>query len=1104
MVMTNSITILLDKKDHVLTCSQESFVERSDSGNSSLDFCADTKKIFSSVLEEQTKYLSDMNDIVGLILSCESENKNVYPLNMVLNLIPHFTDGRQDDSFRLDKGFSTGFGYLLLLYKLAAECYGKPLGPQKKHIFATGAIADGKVENVEGIDEKLNGAIAYYNNSLKRENNSGFKVIYPYCNDKSISNDLREEIKNAGGELIPVQNIPQLLTAAFGEQVFNYKGDQNKWLETLQHLLEYKDKISKKFSSWLKNKDSSPKEAKKNLLTDSRQIKQGTEFIDSLPFIDKSLKEFVNKSTKKKRNRKLFAVVLSAFFVSIMAVSAAIYHWDQTRIKSKYYAHFATKWGVPVGVTELSVDETAKKERHYRLDYQGSKLIEMSFRNSAGTLCADDKHDDIAVWQYSYKANNQLYQIEKRSKTGAYHSRAVYDFQSNKLAIVRFQKKTEIGDQPFVMSYQGEIGNKTEITQNRIYFDEKGGISKRVFLNNNDVVTSDQLNTYGKIFEYYGNGLLRQEFYIDKKGKKTDRKGRGSILFERDNKGNVVKQIYLDINGIEIIDIEYKYSVVRREFDEVGNDVTASYYDTNDHLTINNKGYAKATFSYDDKGNGVEAIFFDADEHKTLHKNGYYKILLHYDNKGNHIESKYFGLDEGLILHKDGNAKVEYIYNDKGLLIDTAFYGKNDRLTLIKSGYARKKCKYDEDGRVIETSYYDTSEKPVLSKYGYTKAKYGYDAFGKHVESAYYGIDGLLTFVKGGFAKINYAYDAKNRLNEVRFFGVNDEAVMYKDGFAKILIEYDGNGNQTEAEYFGLTGEAILNKNGNAKVVHSYDEKGYRTESAHYGTNGELVLIDGGYAKTEYRYDENGNVIEITYYGTDSKPIINKSGYAKEEYSYDDMGYLTTVKHYDKNSRLTLIKLGYAKVKYSYDVFGNIIESSYYGTDETPILNKDGYARIKYMYDDRHRRVKAEFFGKTGGYILNRVGCASMEDSYDERDNHIGIKYFGIDGQLVLYKNSYAEIRYIYDEFGRIIEWQYYGIDSKPVLNEDGFFRRNYEYDRKGNVLEIKYFDTNNKLINANGKFAMVIFIYDLMGNKTSMILFDENEDVISIIPLGK
>jgi hypothetical protein len=458
------------------------------------------------------------------------------------------------------------------------------------------------------------------------------------------------------------------------------------------------------------------------------------------------------------------------------------------REKTRYYADYVERRGVPEGIVELDAGEIAGRRGHYRIVKKGGRVMRLVHANPSGDPIPPDVIEGwlgrptVALYE-NHDAKGLPLDVLYQDKTGKTVS--YWRYTTDRLAVDLAHSK-EDSSLPMVLSSEffsdmNSYSNAKRGSISRLNFtyDDNGFVTTRLFIkgNWNDPVP-DEDGVFGHVLTLDDMGRTTSVSYCNEKCKKPmdTSLGIAGLKYARDEKGNVVHTAYVNLDG---------------------------------KPTLGKMWFAAVKREYDERGNVIRWSFWGVNGQPTLHKNGYAAIKRDYDERGNDVKQSYFGLDGQVILLKDGYAAVEREYDERGNLVRRSFFGVDGKPTLHKYGDAVAKRDFDERGNLVRRSFFGVDGKPTLHKNGHAAVKMDYDERGNEVKRSYLGVDDQSTLHKNDHAAVKMDYDERENKIRRSFFGVDGQHTLSKDGFATVETDYDKHGNLVSRRFFGLNGELL-------------------------------------------------------------------------------------------------------------------------------------------------------------------------------------------------------------------------------------------------------------------------------------------------------
>ena len=191
------------------------------------------------------------------------------------------------------------------------------------------------------------------------------------------------------------------------------------------------------------------------------------------------------------------------------------------------------------------------------------------------------------------------------------------------------------------------------------------------------------------------------------------------IVHILDNAKHVVEERYYKADGMPA-SCENGYSIMRKAYDEKGNLIKTSYYDTNDKpYFVEKLGYSFVEMSYDDNGHKIGELYFDAAGNGvTLEGKSFAGVQYEYDDQGNVLVAAYFDTGNNAVLSNEGYHKAVYTYDNEKHKLTERYYDTDDQLVVLPKGYAGIDHEYDEYGNDIRCVYYDADENIAPNRKG--------------------------------------------------------------------------------------------------------------------------------------------------------------------------------------------------------------------------------------------------------------------------------------------------------------------------------------------------------------------------------------------------
>ncbi len=829
-------------------------------------------------------------------------------------------------------------------------------------------------------------------------------------------------------------------------------------------------------------------------------------------------KEIENKrreQTRKQNRIRLVAVLSSLFFLALSLVVAIRYD-RYSRIHYSYYADFSRKWGLPIGLRQLSEEQTKHRAVSLRFTRRGSN-------NPVDTIEAIDSlgrcttaHNIGTFFEWGYQIKNKRFcrwEFIRDAQGGVLYEQT-YDKNSQLVGgfiYVPLQLDEE-QSQPLVRRGQAvskdgypKPQKKSKATFVTIEYTPQGYERLVRFTDRTGAPALGPDKQFGLRYEYDEKGRVTKMTSLDKSGNPmNDIVGNSSANYVYDEVGNVIRFAALDLDDKPVM-IDDGYSIKELSYDRNSNLIEEKYFDTLQRPVESAHGYHKATSSYDERGNILEESYFDLKNRPTLMPSGYHRGTMEYDENNNVIRISYFDANSTLTTNTTGFASVKQEFDKEQNVTKNEFFDAYGNATLIKGGYAAIEYQYDSKGNQEKLSYKGIDGRPVFGKSGFSSqvTEYNDQNLPEHIK--FYDTDNMLTVIKGGYAQYKNYYDDNENLIKGEYFGLNDERVLSEDGYAGWDSEYDQFGNKIKSSYFGLELQPIAVKKGYASwsmdyddrgneirrtyfddkgnrinmaagyaiIESEYDHAGNETKRRYLNANGQLTTIKGGYAGWQTKYNEIGKQTEYLFFDINEHPVINNKknyGYARSRSEYNNQGQLLQRTFFNQFDKLMMFPDdGYAIVKHGYES-GNNIETLYMDTTDRPVRIKEGYHKVTREFDIFGRVVKISYFDVDGtSRIIGNEGYAVLEKEYDQWGRVITEKAFDANvTPTKIYPGRFHKVIREVDALGRVVSYRYFDINKEKTLHEDGYHQRKVSYDNQGNIILFEHFGINKERVKIN------------------------------------
>ena len=733
--------------------------------------------------------------------------------------------------------------------------------------------------------------------------------------------------------------------------------------------------------------------------------------------------------------------VLAVATAAVLAVGALAY--DYYVPKSRHYADYALRYGVPVGIGELSAEQLRQSGGFYTLVSSRGQVRELRHENAQGVLLEDDSAvvPDRPVWvKFETYSGDALRVARYFNQSGApiltLKYSELFGADGRTQTIDFYQGYNDSIAQNMVADLAGATANlirdlvtgtrRSRIIRNIVTYTAEGFACRVLY-------ASDTRSL--KHYAADANGIYGQDFEVNALGQRTriynlNARGERAVL----------------PNGVACEQIEYDGFLPGR----------LSYLNQTGGLILGEDGYAVQTYEHDPAYNVTAYADYDAQGTLTLCRKGYARAEFTFRN-GELVRQQV--LDASLRpCYAFGYSACVFKY-ENGLRVSTRALDAEGNPCRDEDGYAEYRIACDERNRLVREECRDENGNLCFNAQGYAVALYAYDAQSNLIRTAYLGPDGNPCYNSDGICVQQDDYQ-DSVLCAVRYLDGNGRPVINpKVGFATMLVEYEDD-NRTRETYLDAEGNPCCCKDGYAEARFTYED-GNQTGAAYFGTDGKPCCVQNvASVKAEYR---QGLITRWVNLDATGLPTIDREGCAEYKYQYDDLGRMVESTCYDNNGGLTLCAAGYACKRYAYDDRNRLIRESYFDRMLNPVCSGDGYAAVTYRYDDYGNITQVDSLNTI--YELTMVnGYTTERRAYDTRGNVTERSYFvRNDTQKYPVNNAegYSVQRSTYNALDQETSRVYEDKDGRPGTDANGVYRYHFEYDRNGKITAVQRFQTD-------------------------------------------
>ena len=397
-------------------------------------------------------------------------------------------------------------------------------------------------------------------------------------------------------------------------------------------------------------------------------------------------------------------------------------------------------------------------------------------------------------------------------------------------------------------------------------------------------------------------GNIIEVSFYDSNGERSYANGYHNVVNKYDPFGNIIEQKTLDHNG-KLKDNSFGYALVQNEYHGM-NKIGVKYFDQNQvsQLTL-----PQIKNTIDKKGRLIKKEFLDDKGNLTPGYKGSSIWTVKYNQDGTITERKYYGSDGYPHNNEDGYHSSRFKYNKVGTQTSVCYYDVQDKLTLIQSGYACLLGVYDIHNRLIEVQHLDHSHDILTNYNGCPNMRFTYDSNGYKSAYSCFGKGKPLTDSTYGVHKVRYKNDSLGNHVVIEYFDIHGNPVLKSKSHARVNLKYNSAGQKIVEEYFGINGEAILHRGGYYKSINHFDQYGHSAGYEFFGVNGKRINSTfSGSAFIEIKNRFDGKSTSVKHYDEQYQPVIAVQGYHARVMKYDPFGRETKRRFLNVNNQLML------------------------------------------------------------------------------------------------------------------------------------------------------------------------------------------------------
>jgi hypothetical protein len=608
----------------------------------------------------------------------------------------------------------------------------------------------------------------------------------------------------------------------------------------------------------------------------------------------------------------------------------------------------------------------------------------------------------------------------------------------------------------------------------------------------NPINSSDGIYTIR--IKYNDKRLVIQVAYFNNKLEPMlHKRGNHGFKFEYDENGNVIKKVFIGIDG-NPKSLKEGYAIKKCDHNKDGYPSRVKYYDENDNPISHIEGNHGYISTYDKYGNEIKREFIDADDKKMTLQYGYSAIRMEYKN--NLCSSMcYFNIDDEPCIDCYFNNGIKYEYDEKKRCIKQSYIGLNNELAYCADGYAISTLIYNEKDQPVFEKYYDTNNNQVCD----TSGVYG----------------------------TKFIYDEYERIKIVLNLDINDNPICDYYGVSKLMLEYDNLGRTNIITSYGINGNPVINLKESLNCygwAFEYDELGRINKLTYLNPFGYITKNMHAISIVKLELDTQNRIIKRSFFNEFEKPTRDEDDSFGEIYEYYQNNKAYVYQHdvngekiIDKKSDIefnsrnqprkitildkynNIIKIeddNYSTITKEYDKYENVIEEFFFNANQEPICDNDGAFGLKYEYNIK-LNVAITYLSHDGKPIIGKDGYATKRFEYDDNRHINKVLFFDINNRLTSNIDGDYGVENKYDPIGNCIYKALLGLDGNPHDNKDGISIIIFEIRNKKEVKRAYFNCTNQPICGTEGYHR-----YEIIANNDNTLIiknyYDVNDNLIN------
>lgn len=211
-----------------------------------------------------------------------------------------------------------------------------------------------------------------------------------------------------------------------------------------------------------------------------------------------------------------------------------------------------------------------------------------------------------------------------------------------------------------------------------------------------------------------GEGVKTSFYGTDRKPCKC-KEGWSSASYEYDLFGNIIKQCFFDVDG-KPTNPDEMVPVGIAKYDKWGNCIYIAAQDGHGKF-INRpqEGWAISRCEYDNKGNLLVTSYYDTQDKPTVCTDNYHKVVYGYDKQNRKVEVRYYGTNGQPTLVNNYHKEVYKYAENSNNIIEEALFDAKGKAVNCAGGWHKLVITYDEDGALALIQKYYLANGTLLA-----------------------------------------------------------------------------------------------------------------------------------------------------------------------------------------------------------------------------------------------------------------------------------------------------------------------------------------------------------------------------------------------------